>query len=86
MPYQIFTEAYGTQTVDVHFSECDHDDYEYEPSDPSVGFFGELAWCEDCGAEATEWDQDVDVDEDGMPYLTGTGSPIWQAPVYADEG
>ena len=85
MAYRIHTDGIGEQTVDVHFDDCEHDDYEYEGRDPDVGILTEYAWCLDCGAEATEWDVDVDVNEDGMPYLSGSGSPIWKAPTYLDE-
>lgn len=74
--YRIATDATGglAETVDVHFDDCDHDEYEYEPSDPSVGIFGELAWCLDCGATATEWDEDPD-----------GGDPIWTPPTYLED-
>ncbi len=83
--YRIHHIDGGTDEVPNHFDACDHQDVEYDPADPDVGIFGDIWYCYACGASATQFDQDVDVDEDGKPYLTGTGTPVWEAPRYLEE-
>ena len=65
----------------VHFDDCDHAGHDYEAADPSVGIFGDAAWCDDCGAWADSYDQEVDVDEEGYPVIVGDGW-LWQSPIY----
>jgi hypothetical protein len=48
------------QTWPVAFEACSHPNAWHDPSDPSVGIFGEVWGCDDCGGGATDWLSDDD--------------------------
>jgi hypothetical protein len=53
----------------VSAPECVHAHLDFEPPDPSVGIFGYLLWCDDCGAEALEF----------TPEITGTDEYAYES-------
>ena len=75
----------GSGPFRKHFDECEHDNIDSDAADPSVGIFSEAIWCEDCGAEAHDWMEDAEVDEEGCVYSLGVYPTDWERPLYAGE-
>ena len=59
---------------------CKHKVINWEEPDPSVGIFGYAVWCESCGAEAVDFEEEYDADEDYSGRLVGFNVKEWRMP------
>lgn len=81
--YEVIDQDGEVWEYGIHFDQCSHDTVDYdEELIPWEGLSIRGAICLDCGATSDECTEDVDVDEEGRPYVCGV-DVVWKAPQYA---